>query len=131
MSEPALTIQQPWASAIMAGVKRVENRVWRTEYRGPLWIHAGKKADPSAADLLASAGWTVPDDLPHGALLGRVELIDVVPYDPSVEPLFDAYSLVADPLAVGPWCWIVRDLQPLAEPVPMAGKQLLWRVESM
>lgn len=37
----ALTIKQPWASAIMAGLKRVENRTWRTDYRGPLAIHAG------------------------------------------------------------------------------------------
>ena len=38
----ALTIHQPWAWAIMAGIKRVENRTWRTSHRGPLVIHAGK-----------------------------------------------------------------------------------------
>lgn len=37
-----LTIRQPWASLIAAGVKTVETRSWSTSYRGPLLIHAGK-----------------------------------------------------------------------------------------
>ena len=38
----ALTICQPYAGAILDGRKRVENRTFRTEYRGELIIHAGK-----------------------------------------------------------------------------------------
>ncbi len=38
----ALTILQPWAEMIARGVKRVENRTWRTKYRGEIAIHAGK-----------------------------------------------------------------------------------------
>ncbi len=38
----ALTIRQPWASLIAAGVKTIETRSWSTRYRGPLAIHAGK-----------------------------------------------------------------------------------------
>ena len=35
-----LSILQPWAWAIIHGGKDVENRTWRTAYRGPLLIHA-------------------------------------------------------------------------------------------
>jgi ASCH domain len=35
-----LSIQQPWAWAIVEGHKRVENRTWTTPYRGPVLIHA-------------------------------------------------------------------------------------------
>jgi hypothetical protein len=38
----ALTILQPWAEMIARGVKRIENRTWRTSHRGPLTTHAGK-----------------------------------------------------------------------------------------
>ena len=38
----AITISQPWAHLIVRGEKRVENRTWPTEHRGPLAIHAGK-----------------------------------------------------------------------------------------
>lgn len=39
----ALTIRQPWASAIAHGTKRTENRTWNTTYTGPLLIHAGAR----------------------------------------------------------------------------------------
>ena len=30
----AITIKQPWASLIVHGIKDIENRTWRTNYRG-------------------------------------------------------------------------------------------------
>lgn len=39
----ALSIQQPYAWAIAAGFKPVENRTWKTGFRGPCLIHAGQK----------------------------------------------------------------------------------------
>lgn len=38
----ALSIRQPYAWLIVNGIKDVENRTWRTGYRGPVLIHAGK-----------------------------------------------------------------------------------------
>lgn len=37
----ALTVQQPWAWAIVHGGKDIENRTQAWSYRGPLAIHAG------------------------------------------------------------------------------------------
>ena len=36
----ALSIQQPWAWLIVNDHKDIENRDWRTHYRGPVLIHA-------------------------------------------------------------------------------------------
>ena len=47
----ALSIRQPWAELIVAGLKDIENRTWRTDYRGPVLIHAGMKIEPIDADL--------------------------------------------------------------------------------
>lgn len=41
----ALSIMQPWAWLIVNGHKDIENRDWPTKFRGPVAIHAGKKAD--------------------------------------------------------------------------------------
>jgi hypothetical protein len=38
----ALSIRQPWAWAIINVGKDVENRTWRTDFRGPVCIHASK-----------------------------------------------------------------------------------------
>lgn len=37
-----LSVRQPWAHAIVTGIKPIENRSWKTSFRGPLLIHAGK-----------------------------------------------------------------------------------------
>jgi hypothetical protein len=36
----ALTVKQPWAWAILHAGKDIENRGWRTHYKGPLVIHS-------------------------------------------------------------------------------------------
>lgn len=36
-----LTIKQPWATLISTGIKQYEIRSWKTNYRGPMLIHAG------------------------------------------------------------------------------------------
>lgn len=38
----AITLTQPWASAVALGSKRIETRSWSTSYRGPVAIHAAK-----------------------------------------------------------------------------------------
>lgn len=44
----AISIMQPWAWLIVNGHKEIENRDWRSQFRGPVAIHAGKKYDDSA-----------------------------------------------------------------------------------
>lgn len=48
----ALSIRQPWAWAITKGWKPVENRTWKTSYRGPLAIHAGLKEEAGDLDWI-------------------------------------------------------------------------------
>lgn len=37
-----LSVRQPWASLLVAGMKTIENRGWRCAFRGLVVIHAGK-----------------------------------------------------------------------------------------
>ena len=39
----ALSIKQPWASLIAHGIKNIENRNWKTHFRGRIYIHASAK----------------------------------------------------------------------------------------
>jgi len=47
MAQPyyAISIKQPWAALIVAGLKTIEIRSWPTRRRGPVLIHAGKVPD--------------------------------------------------------------------------------------
>lgn len=132
----ALTVKQPWASALMGllparcATKRVENRTWTTRHRGPLAIHAGLSIDPAGAEALGLTAAEV-EALPRGAVLGTVELVDVVRLAEAlgIAPgaTDDPWHLSADPLATGPFCWIVERPRPFPEPIPARGRLSLWR----
>ena len=116
----ALTIHQPWAWAIVAGLKAVENRTWRTPYRGPLAIHAGisERSLEHGTRFCERHGIAVPADLVLGAVIGVVELVDVVPVADRPD----------DPWASGPWCWVLADPRPLETPVAARGMPGLFEV---
>lgn len=55
-----LSLWQPWATLVAIGVKRIETRSWRTNYRGPLAIHAAGKWNVELARLcLTDPFWSV------------------------------------------------------------------------
>ncbi len=122
----ALSVQQPWAWAIMAGIKPVENRTWRTSYRGELVIHAGLsvRRDQAGRDHIATLGHVVPEQLTRGVLLGTVELVDCIP---SAEALTRFGAAWVDPNPAG-WCWIVRKPPLFVEPIVQPGYQRLFSV---
>jgi hypothetical protein len=131
----ALTIRQPWAWAIARGYKPIENRVWNTNYRGPLAVHAALRWDEPAVDavrfvrdLAREQGSTLPerlaDDLPMsgtGCVVAVAELVGVC-----------CVALDGAPCDCGPWAmpgqhhWRLTHVQPLAESLPMRGRLGLW-----
>ncbi len=137
----ALTIDAPWAWAIVHGHKRVENRSWRTSHRGPLAIHAGKstRSDAAAAAIFAELGIEGPSpetlERLRGRVLGVVDVVDVVDYRvPRGDGLAGQagrYPLLDDPFATGPRCWLLVNPVPLGAPPMMAGKQGLWTCRPM
>src|SRR5687768_11982579 len=93
-----LSVRQPWATALVTpaapaagvAVKPIENRTWRTCYRGLLLIHASAAAPNGddysdvAAGWLASAADLPPArNLPRGAIIGAVRLVAVASDDPA------------------------------------------------
>ena len=55
----ALTVLQPWASAIAIGNKRIEHRSWPTQYRGKLLICSGAKRCIDDIGLYAPGGFAL------------------------------------------------------------------------
>jgi hypothetical protein len=126
----ALTVCQPYASLIVGGSKRVENRRWPTRYRGPLLIHAGKSTawlDRWAAGVPADI--PLPDPLPMGAIVGQVEVVTCL----SIEEVVGSRRghlawLDRHPHAEGPWCWILQRPEQYAVPIPYRGSQGIFDV---
>ncbi len=81
----ALSLWQPWASLWFTS-KIHETRDWRLNHRGWLAVHATKKIvhdlDPRLVDIVDSdfgGHWGM--ELPRGAIIGIVNILDVVPAD--------------------------------------------------
>jgi hypothetical protein len=109
----AISVRQPWAHAILHLRKDVENRPWRTHYRGPILIHAGLGID---RDDDARALKVDPLILPRGQIVGSVEVVDCVDDSPS--------RWAID----GQWHWILRNPRYLKTPIPFKGKLGFMRV---
>ena len=73
----AITIKQPYASLIAAGIKTYEFRTWKTKYRGELLIHAGKSVDKKAVEKFKKYNL----EYPTGCIIAKVNLDDCVLID--------------------------------------------------
>jgi hypothetical protein len=120
----AITVCQPYAALIAAGEKRVENRTWPTRYRGPLLIHAGK-----SQAWLKSFDGPVPM-LVFGAIVAEADLVacfSVAAISRGKVPT-RYRELASHAHTEGPYCWVLENVSPLAEPVPYRGQQGLFDV---
>lgn len=121
----ALTICQPYAHLIAIGEKRVENRTWPANYRGPLAIHAGK----SRSWLLADDEERYPD-MAFGASVAVAQLVDCLS-NAAITLGRISKELIwvrTHEHAEGPFCWILDDVKPLPEPIPARGYPSLWTI---
>ena len=127
---PALTVCQPYASLLLLphshpDAKKIENRVWYLDYRGPLAIHAGK-----ATNWLATYGKPLPKFMLFGYILGVVDVVECFRYvDIAAARVPSEFAWTRIHIhAEGPWCIVCTNPRPLAEPIPYRGAQKLWRV---
>jgi len=123
----AISLWQPWASAIALGNKSIETRHWTTKYRGPLVIHAARRWGPDEryfASVEHALG-RLPKRLPLGAYVAVADLVDVKTTEElllTVGPIEKIYGNYEE----GRFGWVLQNVRPLAEPVPGKGKQGFW-----
>lgn len=76
-----ITIKQPFASLIAAGLKEYEFRTWKTNYRGEILIHAGKGIDKESMKKFEA----LKLNYPTGCIIARANLTDCVPITEAVK----------------------------------------------
>lgn len=139
----AISLWQPWASAIALGLKKIETRNRPTFVEGRIAIHASlllnKPGKQKLAELLRdfpiSAAplkqFLVDGDfvLPRGCVVALAEIED----SPCVEMLkthlkqHPMESALGD-YSAGRYGWILKNVQPLRKPFPCKGKQNWFKV---
>ncbi len=136
----AITVIQPWATLLATGKKRIETRSWRTNYRGEILIHAGKKDftkhliqdSRSFMEYLSRAGIYWGLKLPTGAIIGKANLVNCLQIDELTEALIkeqhpDEYEF--GDFTPGRFAWVMTDPVLFEKPILVSGKQGLWNWE--
>ena len=129
----ALTLTQPWASLVALGYKRVETRSWRTQYRGPIAIHAAKGFPTEArrfAEVERAIG-RVPARIPRGAVVCIIDLVDCQPAEEVALRISGLERHLGD-YAPSRWAWLFDpvSLRSLPNPIPARGALSLWEWEA-
>jgi hypothetical protein len=119
----AITIRQPWASLIAAGIKDVENRPRNWPHRGRVAIHSGQDDDRAALKDPKVTGPLITRHLstPHGCVLAVASLVDC---HPSTEGC--CISRWAQPDAR--FHLILADVARLPRPITAMGHLGLWQL---
>ena len=151
-----LTIQRPWAGAIVHGTKRIENRTWYPAPKlledGGLWlaVHAGAHWDALGAELCLPRWPEARDEVMGHEQAGEFPLRDergwpafarakgivgvarvefACPVEDLGVYLRRSHGGTASTLwAAGPVCWVLRDVRPLPRPIPCRGALGLWEL---
>lgn len=129
----ALSLRNPWWWFILHGGKNIENRDWRTHYRGLIWIHASQwyRAGFAQSDFLYAkqiarrSGHQIPAALSaqelrqySGAIVGCVTIVDCV--ERSRSRWFN-----------GPYGFVLVNPKPLRVPILCKGARGLFDVSSV
>jgi hypothetical protein len=117
----AISLYEPYASAMALGDKTIETRSWPTKFRGDLAICAGRRQ--MTPDEACAAKYMVID--PHyGMCVCVVEIYDCVPSDHVGE--LDPRERALGDYSSGRFAWLTKNLRKLHTPVPVVGHQGLW-----
>ena len=119
----ALTVKQPWASLIVEGIKDIENRTWKTNYRGRILIHSSKMPEKGLpCEVLNSMQYSIVSTAnslnalvgENGVILGSVEIVDCVLNHPSIWA------------KVGTYNWVLANPIKFEKPIPAKGQLGFW-----
>ena len=147
-----ISILQPWASLVVLGHKKIETRSWNTKYRGELLIHASArkiKVDECTYNLWGHLSKVMSSDeylkLPYGAVIGKVNLVDVIESElvmddrsegyyierncRSYEWVFTEQELAFGDYSPNRYCWLLSDPVLFDKPIPAKGQLGIWNWE--
>ena len=121
-----LTIIEPYATLIKNGIKKIETRSWKTNYRGRLYIHTSvKKNYVNNKELMNLVDI---DKLNYGYIICSCDLIDCVLMTDEFINIIkqNKNEYMTGIYEVGRYAWILDNIEILKEPIKAKGKLGIW-----
>lgn len=125
-----LSIKEPFASLICEGIKHIETRSWKTNYRGEIYIHASLAKVPKNDERINCLMKMLNDkELNMGKIICKCKLVDCVymteeyikdmKENNEIEYLCGHYE-------VGRYSWVLEDVEVLDEKFEAKGRLGIW-----
>lgn len=127
-----LSLQEPYATFIKDGYKKIETRSWKTTYRGELLIHASLSKNflktITNPEVLAKVNEVT---LNYGKIICKATLIDCIEMTPEyLEKIKSNHQeYILGIYEEGRYAWILDNIIPFKEPVETKGKLGLWEYQ--
>ena len=113
-----LSVCQPFAELIVQGKKTIELRKWNTKFRGEFLVHAPQKIRLDDCKRLK-----IKPELIVGAIIGKVELIDVKEYENASQIKIDSKRhLASNSESDNKYGFILQNPKQLRIPIPCNGQ---------
>lgn len=129
-----LSIKEPFASLVSLGIKKIETRSWKTNYRGEIYIHASltknvikdKTREKRLLGLL-------PNDynFKQGKIICKAYLKDCIYMDEEFMSNIkkDEIEYLCGHYEIGRYAWVLDDIKLLKKEIPAKGKLGIWNYE--
>ncbi len=121
-----LSIREPYASLILSGVKKIETRSWKTNYRGELYIHASLGKSSPSPEVMKLVLYTNP-----GYILCKAKLVDCIymtnEYVEQMKKDNPTEYLCGD-YQEGRYAWVLDDVEPV-QPILVKGHLGIWNYD--
>lgn len=120
-----LSIREPYASLIKCGIKNIETRSWKTNYRGEIYIHSCVGKDKISKKIKH----LIPNDLKYGYILCKAKLVDCICMDENYiekEKTNNPDNFICGRYEVGRYAWVLSDIVILDKPIPAKGQLGIW-----
>lgn len=126
-----ISIKEPFATLITNGIKRIETRSWKTNYRGELFIHASGKSlakefltNDFVVDLIKDM------NMNYGNIICKCNLVDCIYMDEkfleSIKQNPTEYNL--GEYKLGRYAWLLEDIEPINS-IPAKGQLNIWNFD--
>ena len=124
-----LTIREPFVSLIKEGIKTIETRSFKTNYRGELFIHASKSKvipknlrNPKVLDLLQDKNYK------YDMIVLKCYLIDCIYMDEKfIEKIkINKNEYLCGRYEIGRYAWVLKNIEILDIPISAKGQLGIW-----
>ncbi len=123
-----ITLKQPWATLIAEGYKKYEFRSWKTNYRGEIYIHAGKGIDEERMKRVRKLDLSYPQSV----IIARVIISDCIKLTEDInKKIIEENPLIyGNNLKRSGFAWKIENVKKIKSSKIIKGNLGIWNYEN-